>query len=55
MADNTIRDYVEDYVDGKITEAAFWELIKFKYPTHQIVFCSEAALSTLTYKGSYTL
>lgn len=55
MADDTIRDYVEDYVDGKITEAAFWELIKFKYPTHQIVFCSEAALSTLTYKGSYTL
>lgn len=55
MADDTIWDYVEDYVDEKITEAAFWELIKFKYPTHQIVFCSEAALSTLEFKGSYTL
>lgn len=55
MADDTIWDYVEDYVDGKITEAAFWELIKFKYPTHQIVFCSEAALSTLEFKGSYAL
>lgn len=55
MADDTIWDYVEDYVDGKITEAAFWELIKFKYPTHQIVFCSEAALSTLAFKGSYEL
>ena len=55
MADDTIWDYVEDYVDGEITEAAFWELIKFKYPTHQIVFCSETALSTLTFKGSYAL
>ncbi len=55
MADDTIWDYVEDYVDGEITEAAFWELIKFKYPTHQIVFCSEAALSTLAFKGSYAL
>lgn len=53
--DDTIRGYVEDYVDGKITETAFWKLIKFKYPTHQIVFCSEAALSTLEFKGSYTL
>ena len=55
MADDTIWDYVEDYVDGEITEAAFWELIKFKYPTHQIVFCSETALSTLAFKGSYAL
>lgn len=55
MADDTIWDYVEDYVDGEITEAAFWELIKFKYPTHQIVFCSESALSTLAFKGSYAL
>lgn len=55
MTDDTIRDYVEDYVDGKITETAFWKLIKFKYPTHQIVFYSEAALSTLEFKGSYTL
>lgn len=55
MADDTIWDYVEDYVDGEITEAAFWELIKFKYPTHQIVFCSENALSTLAFKGSYAL
>ena len=55
MADDTIWDYVEDYVDGERTEAAFWELIKFKYPTHQIVFCSESALSTLAFKGSYAL
>ena len=30
MADDTIWDY--------ITRKAFWELAKFKYPTHQIVF-----------------
>lgn len=31
------------------------ELVKFKYPTHQIVFCTEVALSTLTFEGSVTL
>ena len=47
MADDTIWDYIEDYISGKITKAAFWELVKFKYPTHQIVFCTEKALSSL--------
>lgn len=55
MADDQIWDYVEDYIAGKISKAAFWELVKFKYPTHQIVFCTEAALSTLTFEGSVTL
>lgn len=55
MADDQIWDYVEDYVDGSITKEAFWELVKFKYPTHQIVFCSDEALKTLKYKGSETL
>lgn len=30
-------DYIEDYMADKISQAAFWELVKFKYPTHQIV------------------
>lgn len=55
MADDQIWDYVEDYIAGKISKAAFWELVKFKYPTHQIVFCTEAALSTLSFEGSMTL
>lgn len=55
MADDQIWDYVEDYVSGNITKEAFWLLVKFKYPTHQIVFCSEAALQTLHYEGSETL
>ena len=55
MADDTIWDYVDDFVRGLISRTAFWELVKFKYPTHQIVFCTEAALSTLTFEGSVTL
>ena len=55
MADDTIWDYIEDYIDGKIHKAAFWELVRFKYPTHQIVFCTKDALETLTFEGSYVL
>ncbi|MBQ3513344.1 MAG: DUF3990 domain-containing protein [Lachnospiraceae bacterium] len=55
MADDQIWDYVEDYMGGNITKAAFWELVKFKYPTHQIVFCTEDALQTLHFEGSETL
>lgn len=55
MADDTIWDYVEDYIGGRISKAAFWELVKFKYPTHQIAFCSDAALQTLRFEGSYNL
>ncbi len=55
MADDTIWDYIEDYMADKISKAAFWELVKFKYPTHQIVFCTEDALRTLEYERSYSL
>lgn len=55
MADDQIWDYVEDYMSGKISKAAFWELIKFKYPAHQIVFCTEDALKTLHFERSETL
>ncbi|MBB5265261.1 hypothetical protein HNP82_002404 [Catenibacillus scindens] len=36
MADDTIWDYVEDYMAERISKEAFWELVKFKYPTHQM-------------------
>ena len=49
MANDTIYNYVQDFIDGKITRAAFWELARFKYPTHQICFCTERALKTLTF------
>ena len=47
MADDQIWNFVEGFIEGRITRTAFWELVKFNYPTHQIVFCTEDALSTL--------
>lgn len=55
MADDTIWDYVEDFMKGSISREAFWVLVKFKYPTHQIVFCTETALNTLIFERSYSL
>ena len=55
MADDQIWNYVEGFVSGKIPRDLFWGLVKFSYPTHQIVFCTEAALKTLTFEGSETL
>ena len=55
MADDTIWDYVESYVKGEISKAAFWELVKFRYPTHQIVFATNKALACLKYERSYQL
>ena len=55
MADDQIWDYVEDLMDGTITREAFWVLVKFKYPTHQIVFCTPESLSALKHERSYNL
>ena len=52
MANDQIYNYVSDYIDGGITREQFWMLAKFKYPTHQINFCSEQALSCLTFYKS---
>ena len=54
-ADDQIWNFVEGFIDGRISRRAFWELVKFNYPTHQVVFCTEAALKTLTFKRSETL
>ena len=55
MADDQIWNFVEGFVADRIPREAFWGLVKFNYPTHQIVFCTEAALSTLTFEGSEVL
>lgn len=55
MADDTIWDYIEDFIDGKITREAFWVLVKFKYPTHQIVFTTDRALKTIHFERSYEI
>lgn len=49
MADDTIFSYVQDFMDGRISRAAFWELARFKYPTHQVSFHTPAALKTLAF------
>ncbi|MDE5891346.1 MAG: DUF3990 domain-containing protein [Acetatifactor sp.] len=49
MADDTIYNYVQGFIDGKYSRAAFWELAKFKYPTHQISFHTVRALTTLKF------
>ena len=55
MADDEVWDYVEDFLSGRITREAFWALVKFKHPTHQILFCTDKALKTLTYQSNYEL
>ena len=41
--------YIADYIDGIITREQFWSLARFKYPTHQINFCSSESLKCLTF------
>lgn len=52
MANDQIYNYIADYIDGIITREQFWSLAKFKYPTHQINFCSEEALKCLEFQFS---
>ena len=51
MANDTIFNYVQDFIDGTISREAFWALAKFKRPTHQICFHTQKALDTLTFEG----
>ncbi len=49
MANDQIYNYIADYMDGVITREQFWALAKFKYPTHQINFCTNRALACLEF------
>ena len=53
MADDTIFNYVQSFMDGEIRRAAFWELARFRHPTHQISFHTARALTALTFERSY--
>ena len=55
MADDQIYNYINEFVEGRITKAAFWELAKFAYPTHQIAFCSEKSLKSIKFVEEVTL
>lgn len=52
MADDTIWNYVNDFLAGDIDRSAFWELAKFKHPTHQISFHTQNALRCIEFAGS---
>lgn len=52
MANDQIYNYISDYIDGIITRGQFWSMAKFKYPTHQINFCTDEALQCLEYYGN---
>ena len=49
MADDEVYNYVTDFLTGVITRAAFWELTKFRYPTHQICFHSNRSLQSIQF------
>ena len=49
MANDTVWNYVNDFVSGAISREAFWALAKFKYPTHQICFHTPAALRCIKF------
>ena len=55
MADDTIWNFVNDFIAGTISRSAFWELAKFKHPSHQISFHTLQALETLTFLRSEKL
>ena len=52
MADDTIWDFVNGFVSGKIPRNVFWEYAKFKHPTHQISFHTINALRCLEFERS---
>lgn len=52
MANDQIYNFIADYIDGIITREQFWMMAKFKYPTHQINFCSPSALKCLEFVSS---
>lgn len=53
MADDTIYNYIRDLINHVITREAFWVIVKFKYPTHQLSFHTLASLDCLEFIESY--
>ena len=52
MANDTVWNYVNDFLAGRINRKQFWALTEFKYPTHQISFHTLSALDCLKYVKS---
>lgn len=49
MANDQIYNFISDFIEGIITREQFWVMAKFKYPTHQVNFCTPEALKCLDY------
>lgn len=52
MADDTVWNFVNDYISGEMNKEQFWSFAKFKYPTHQISFHTISALNCLQFERS---
>lgn len=52
MADDTIWNFVNEYLNGNISREVFWEYAKFKHPTHQMSFHTLKALDCLKFERS---
>ncbi|MBN1075013.1 DUF3990 domain-containing protein [Clostridium botulinum] len=50
MADDTVWNFVNDYLSGDISKEIFGQLAKFKHPTHQISFHTLKALDCLKFE-----
>ena len=55
MADDTIWNFVNEYLAGTISREVFWEYAKFKHPTHQVSFHTLRALDCLKFEGSESI
>lgn len=52
MADDTIWNFVNDFLSGEISRKVFWELAAFKHPTNQMSFHTIRALECLKFLRS---
>ncbi|AIY78614.1 DUF3990 domain-containing protein [Clostridium botulinum] len=50
MVDDTVWNFVNDFLAGDISKRVFWELAKLKYPTHQISFHTLKVLDSLRFE-----
>ena len=52
MANDTVWNYVNDFLSGRINRKQFWALAEFKYPTTQSSFHTLSALDCLKFVRS---
>ena len=49
------KDFGYGFYCTNMEKQAFWVLAKFKYPTHQMVICTQKSLKTMKFKTSISL